>query len=134
MDIGQKYIGLALSDDGRMIASPFALYERKGLQKDISYFQKIFKDFPISLVVIGLPMNLDGTMSRHGESIITYVERLSSHESFDKDIVFWDERFSTMAVERTLLEHNMSRKKREDTIDKLAAAYILQGAIDFIRR
>lgn len=134
MDIGQKYIGLSLSDDGRMIASPFGLYERKNLQKDALYFQKIIKDFPISLVVMGLPMNLDGTLSRHGESIVNYATRISEQPGWDKDIVFWDERFSTMAVERTLLEHNMSRKKREDTIDKLAATYILQGVLDYLRK
>lgn len=134
MDIGQKYIGLSLSDDGRMIASPFGLYERKNIQKDVLYFQKILKDLPISLVVMGLPMNLDGSLSRHGESITTYATRLSQQPGWGVDIVFWDERFSTMAVERTLLEHNMSRKKREDTIDKLAATYILQGALDYIRK
>lgn len=132
MDVGQKYIGLSLSDDGRVIASPFGLYERKNLQKDSLYFQKIFNDFPISLVVMGMPMNLNGSLSRHGETIVTYADRLSHQQGFDKDIVFWDERFSTMAVERTLLEHNMSRKKREDTIDKLAATYILQGALDYM--
>ena len=130
LDVGAKYVGISLSDERAVIASPFKYYERRSFQKDSDYFKSIIQDYKAVLIIAGLPLNLDGSMSKQGENVTTFIDKISAF--LDVDIVYWDERFSTMAVERAMLEHDMSRKKRENNIDKLAATYILQGALDFL--
>ncbi len=131
LDVGDKYIGMSLSDERMVIASPFEGYQRKSFQKDSDYFVKTVRDYAIQFIIVGLPLNLDGTMSTKAKNIVAFIERIENVVGVD--FVFWDERFSTMAVERAMLQQDMSRKKRENNIDKLAATYILQGALDFIK-
>ncbi|MBX9977858.1 MAG: Holliday junction resolvase RuvX [Alphaproteobacteria bacterium] len=136
LDVGEKCVGMALSDTRAVIASPFEYYERKSGQKDAAHFEKVLKSYAISLIIVGLPLNLDGTHSSQATRILAYMEKIHAMLSQTMphiNIIFWDERFSSMAVERAMLQHDMSRKKREHNIDKLAATYILQGALDYRR-
>jgi putative Holliday junction resolvase len=127
IDLGEKTIGLALSDDTMSIATPFTLISRKNINTDIAKILEIIKDFSIKAVVIGYPLNMNGTKGPSCARIDQFIK------NFEIPFLLWDERFSTVAVERTLLEANMSRDKRKSHIDKLAAAYILQGALDRLK-
>ncbi len=131
LDVGDKYVGTSLSDERAVIASPYDYYQRKSFQKDGAYFSKLMGDYKILFVIVGLPLNLNGSVSRKAEDIIGFIGRIQ--EVTRGDFIFWDERFSTLAVERAMLEHDISRKKRENNIDKLAATYILQGALDYLK-
>lgn len=132
LDIGEKWIGLSLSDTRRVIASPYTVYKRVSLHKDHAFVQMILQSENIDLIIAGLPLNLDGSLSRQGERIYTYCTQLWEHAPLTAAMTFWDERFSTNAVERAMLDHDMTRKKREQRIDKLAATYMLQGALDYL--
>ena len=131
LDIGSKWIGVARSDTRRVIASPDSVYERKSFAKDHAHIQKMIHDYDVGLVVAGLPLNLDGSLSRQGESIYHYCLRLWDESPLHASLIFWDERFSSNAVDRAMIAHDMTRKKREERIDKLAATYMLQGVLDF---
>jgi len=130
LDVGDKYIGLALSDTLQMIASPVSVYKRKNNAADVAFIQDLVKKNEGCLVLVGLPQNLSGDISRQGEKIMGFCEKLAP--TLDVPVLFWDERFSTQAVEKTMIGFDFSRKKREELIDKLAATYILQGALDFL--
>lgn len=133
LDVGDKYIGLAMSDGLQMIASPLTLYKRKNNAEDIKYLQGLAKDYACCAILVGLPQNLRGDLSRQGEKIVGFCEKLAVIlDELGIPILFWDERFSTQAVEKTMISFDFSRKKREELIDKLAATYILQGALDFL--
>jgi putative Holliday junction resolvase len=128
LDLGTKTIGLALSDVSRTVATPFDTISRTKFMKDISLLMEYIDEHRIYALVIGLPLNLDGSEGPRVQATRAFVRNLRRHT--DLPIVFWDERLSTVAVERTLLEADTSRKRRAEVIDKMAAAYILQGALD----
>ena len=133
LDVGSKYIGLAISDSLQMIASPLSLYQRKSNALDVAHLSKLVKEYVCCAVLVGLPRNLDGNLSQQGEKITSFCEKLNQGlEVLGTPIVFWDERFSTQAVEKSMISFDFSRKKREELIDKLSATYILQGALDFL--
>jgi putative Holliday junction resolvase len=131
LDVGETTIGLALSDGGRMIATPLSTIERTKFSKDIEQLKIIIATHKIGGLVIGHPLNMDGSEGRRTQSIRTFVANLSKHIALP--MLLWDERMSTMAVERMMLEADMSRKRRAELVDKLAASYILQGYLDAIR-
>lgn len=132
LDVGSKWIGIALSDTRTVIASPHSTYERRSFQKDHAHIQKLLNDHGVTLVIVGLPLNLDGSLSTQGESIYRYILNLYEKMTpFSVPLLFWDERFSTNAVNRAMLDHDMTRKRRGDRIDKLAATYMLQGVLDY---
>jgi putative holliday junction resolvase len=133
LDIGSKTIGLALSDTGLAIASPYATIRRSKFTKDAETLRTIAAEERIGGLVLGLPINMDGSEGPSCQSVRQFATNLEKYVT-DLPIAFWDERLSTAAVTRTLIEADTSRKRRGELVDKLAAAYILQGALDNLRR
>ena len=132
LDLGSKTIGLALSDLSRTIASPMELLLRKKFTQDAEALLKIIDKHEIVGLVIGLPVSMDGSEGPRCQSTRAFANNLLKIR--DIPIAFWDERWSTAAVTRTLLEADASRARRAELVDKLAAAYILQGALDSMKR
>ena len=127
LDVGTKTIGTALCDAGWSFASPALLIRRTKFQKDKAALAEIIKAQAVVGLVIGLPINLDGSESPRSQSTRAFAQNL---KDMGLPILLQDERWSTVAVTRTLIEQDASRAKRAELIDKMAAAYILQGAID----
>jgi len=128
LDVGTKTIGLALSDATWIIASPLQTIERKKFKQDALELRTIINKYDVVGLVIGLPKNMDGSEGPRCQSIKQFSQNLLAE--IDIPISFWDERLSTVAVTRTLLEADVSRKRRQELVDKMAASYILQGALD----
>jgi putative Holliday junction resolvase len=128
VDLGEKTIGLALSDVRRTIASPFETLRRTKFRADAERLLALAKRHDVGGFVIGLPRNMDGTEGPRAQSTRAFVRNLAPLTELA--ICFWDERLSTAAVTRTLIEANASRARRAQLVDKMAAAYILQGALD----
>lgn len=132
LDLGSKTIGLALSDVERQIATPLETIQRVKFGLDAAALLKIAGKHQVAGLVIGLPLNMDGTEGPRVQSTRAFVRNLIPLTELP--IVFWDERMSTLAVTRTLLDADASRAKRAAVVDKMAAAYILQGALDRLGR
>lgn len=128
VDLGEKTIGLSLSDVNRTIASPLETLPRGKFKADAEKLLALAAKFGVGGLVIGLPRNMDGSEGPSAQSARAFVRNLSPLTELA--IVFWDERLSTAAVERTLIEADTSRRRRDEVVDKVAAAYILQGALD----
>ncbi len=134
LDVGSKTVGIAISDLMGWTAQGLDTLRINEEQDDLGIDQlvKIIKDNQVGTVVIGLPKNMNNSIGFRGEASIKYKEKLQ--ESIPSiDIVMWDERLSTMAAERFLLEADVSRQKRKKVIDKMAAVFILQGYLDSIQ-
>lgn len=127
MDVGTKTIGLALCDAGWSIASPAHTVSRGKFSKDKIALAAFMEQQQVKGVVIGLPLNLDGSESPRSQASRAFGRNIAD---LGLPILLWDERWSTQAVTRTLLEADASRARRGELVDKLAASYILQGAID----
>ena len=127
LDVGTKTIGTALCDAGWSFASPALLIRRTKFQKDKAALAEIIKAQAVVGLVIGLPINLDGSESPRSQSTRAFAQNL---KDMGLPILLQDERWSTVAVTRTLIEQDASRAKRAELVDKMAAAYILQGAVD----
>ena len=131
LDVGKKNIGLAISDLGLKIASPNSNLKRTKLKKDIESLEQIVLDKNIGGLICGLPIKLDGSEGKACQSIRQFVKDINAELSIG--ISFWDERLSTVAVERVLIqEANLSRHRRAQIVDKVAAVYILQSALDYL--
>ncbi len=128
LDVGTKTVGLALSDVTWMIATPMETLKRVKFTKDALKLKDIITTQNVKGLVIGLPINMDGSEGPKCQSVRQFAENLEEH--VDIPMAFWDERLSTVAVTRTLLEADMSRARRGEVVDKMAASYILQGALD----
>lgn len=127
LDIGTKTVGLAICDAGWSIATAAETVIRRKFSKDLEQIRKVIIEQNIVGLVSGLPLNLDGTQSKQTQASKAFAQNLTVLEL---PILLWDERWSTQAVERDLIASDVSRKKRSQVIDQMAAAYILQGAID----
>lgn len=132
LDLGTKTIGLALSDLERQIATPLETIRRVKFGLDAAALLRIAGRHAVAGLVIGLPLNMDGSEGPRVQSTRAFVRNLVPLTPLP--IAFWDERMSTMAVTRTLLDADASRAKRAAVVDKMAAAYILQGALDRLMR
>lgn len=130
MDVGTKTVGLALCDAGWVIASPAHTITRGKFTKDKATIAAFMGEQFVKGIVIGLPFNLDGSESPRSQSSRSFARNLVD---MDVPILLWDERWSTQAVTRTLIDADASRARRDVLVDKLAASYILQGAIDALR-
>lgn len=128
LDVGEKTIGLALSDFSRMIATPFKTIERTKFTKDAQELTSIISEHKVAALVIGYPINMDGTEGPRCQSIRQFTRSLG--EKIDLPMLLVDERMSTMAVTRTMLNADLSRARRAELVDKMAASYILQGTLD----
>jgi putative Holliday junction resolvase len=131
LDLGSKTIGVATSDRTRMIATPIETIARKKFTQDAERLLAIIAKENIGLIVLGLPINMDGTEGPRCQSTRAFARNFAKLSPVP--VVFWDERLSTAAVERMLIEADASRAKRDQVIDKLAAAWILQAALDQLR-
>jgi len=126
LDLGTKTIGSALCDAGWTFASPAELIRRSKFAKDKAALQTLIAAQQVRGIVLGLPLNLDGSESPRSQSTRAFARNVEDLGP----ILLWDERWSTVAVERTMIEQDMSRARRAERIDNLAAAHILQAAID----
>lgn len=134
IDAGEKTLGLAISDPGLMIASPLKTIARTKFTKDVTTLSLICKEYGVGGFIIGLPVNMDGSLGPRAQSVRDLALNFLSVPDvlgFEPVIAFWDERLSTMAVERFMIEEaDTSRQKRDRIVDQSAAAWILQGALD----
>ena len=128
LDLGTKTIGLALSDSSRQIATPMRTIRRTSFLKDVAKLKDILSEHSIAGFVLGLPINMNGTEGPRCQSTRDFARNLLIHLSVP--ILLWDERLSTSAADHALLAADMSRKKRAAVVDKIAAALILQAALD----
>jgi putative holliday junction resolvase len=135
LDPGSVVIGVAVSDPGLSVASPLiGLQRKKKFAEDAAALMAIIKERNIGGIVVGLPKNMDGSEGPAAQSARALVRNLTERGGLpDMPVVFWDERLSSAAVERFLIAGDMSRKRRDAVIDKAAAAYILQGALDALK-
>jgi putative Holliday junction resolvase len=127
LDVGSRTIGTALCDSGWSIATPAELIRRTKFAKDLAAIQALIEAQQVRGIVVGLPLNLDGSESPQTQSVRAFARNLAQLEL---PILLWDERWSTQAVTRTLIDADTSRARRAELVDKMAAGYILQGAID----
>lgn len=132
LDLGEKTIGLALSDRLLMVATPMETLKRGKFAADAAQLDIIIGTQGVGGLVVGLPLNMDGSDGPSAQSARAFGRNWVNHSTLP--LIFWDERLSTMAVTRTLLDADASRKRRGEVVDKMAAAYILQGALDRLRR
>ncbi len=131
LDLGEKTIGLALSDTGLTIATPLQTLKRTKFAKDAAVLDALIAELGVGGLVVGLPLNMDGSEGPSAQSARAFVRNFAARASLP--IVLQDERLSTAAVTRTLIDADASRKRRAEVVDKMAAAYILQGALDTLK-
>ncbi len=131
LDIGDKTIGVAVSDIMGLTAQGVTTIKRVGKKKDIEEIKKIISERQVNKIVSGLPKNMNGTIGTQGEKVQKFCELLKQETNLP--IEFWDERLSTVAAERSLIEGNVRRENRKKVIDMLAAVIILQGYLDLQR-
>ena len=129
LDLGDKTIGVAVSDVTKLIAQGLCTIKRKSLKDDLNALNEIIKEQNINKIVIGLPKNMNNTIGDRGNKSIKFSEILKKHFD-DLEIELWDERLTTVSAEKVLLEADVRRKKRKEHIDKLAAVFILQNYLD----
>lgn len=132
LDVGSKTIGVAISDELGLTAQGLKIIQRRAMEDDLKELCSIISQFMVERIVVGLPINMDGTLGRQAEAILEWISWFKDRISIPVET--WDERFSTVQATRTLLEADLSRKKRKKVIDKLAAVLILQGYLDQARR
>ena len=131
LDVGDKTIGIAVSDPLGITSQGITTIRRKGIKTDIIELRAIIEEYNIEKVVIGLPKNMNNTLGPQGEKVLKFSEKFK--EKFDLEIIFQDERLSTVSAERMLISSDVRREKRKQVIDKVAATYILQTYLDTIR-
>lgn len=131
LDLGTKTLGVAVSDGLRGVASPLTTIKRSKFTADAQALLKIAEDRALVALILGLPRNMDGSEGPRAQSTRAFARNLERLTPLP--ISFWDERLSTVAAERALLEGDTSRKRRAEVIDQVAAGYILQGALDRLR-
>src|SRR6266478_6088095 len=132
LDVGTKTIGLALSDTRLVIASPLDTIRRRRFRDDMAVLFALIDGHEVGGLVIGLPLRLAGSDSPRTQSVRQFARNLLAMR--DLPVAFWDERLSTAAVTREMIAHDMTRKRRAEIVDRVAAAYILQGCLDFLGR
>lgn len=133
LDIGDKTVGIAVSDRRIKIASGITTVARNGSTKDFVKVKESVSKYKVGAIIFGWPVQMNGQLGPQCEKILEFVEELKNH--FENiPFSYWDERLSTCAVTNVLLQADLSRKKRKKVVDKSASIYILQGALDFLNR
>lgn len=128
LDVGDTTIGLALSDLTRAIATPLETISRSKFAKDVEHLKSVIATHAVAGLVIGYPINMDGSHGPRTQSTRTFTANIG--KAIALPMLLWDERLSTVAVERAMLEGDLSRRRRAQLVDKLAASYMLQGFLD----
>ena len=131
LDVGDRTIGIAISDPFLLTAQSLMTIKRKSKIEDIEIINDIIKEKEVSKIIVGLPKNMNNTIGPQAKKVKTFVKELRKHT--DLDIEYVDERLTTISATRVLIEQNVSRKKRKDVIDSVAATYILQTYLDMGR-
>lgn len=132
LDVGDKTIGVAISDPLLLTAQGLETIRRENIKSDIDELEKIIEKFNITKIVVGIPKNMNNTIGPQGEKVLSFIDKLKKRISIE--IVLQDERLTTVSAERILIEGDLSRKKRKKVIDMVAATYILQSYLDMMRR
>ena len=132
LDLGAKTIGLALSDISRRIATPMDTLRRTKFDRNASHLRKIYSEHSVTGIVLGLPINMNGSEGPRCQATRAFARNIETH--LVAPILLWDERLSTAAVTQALIAADLSRNKRAKLVDKMAAGYILQGALDALDR
>ena len=128
LDVGQKTIGVAVSDPLGFTAQGLTTIRRTNKEKDIEEIKQFCAEYNVEVIVIGLPKNMNGTIGSSGEIVMAFGEQLNI------EIKYWDERLTTVAAHKAMLEADLSRNKRKKIVDKIASTYILQGYLDRISK
>ncbi|MCT4661967.1 MAG: Holliday junction resolvase RuvX [Tissierellales bacterium] len=128
LDVGNRTIGVAISDLLGMTAQGITTIKRKSWDKDFQALREIIEEYGVQKAVVGLPKNMNNTLGPQGEKTIKFAEKFE--KVFGLEIIYQDERMTSIAAERTLISADVSRKKRKEVIDKLAAVHILQTFLD----
>jgi len=132
LDLGEKTIGIALSDTLLTVATPMETLKRGKFSADAAKIEKIAAEQGVGGLVVGLPLNMDGSDGPSAQSARAFARNFAARSAMP--ILLWDERLSTAAVTRTLIDADASRRRRGEVVDKMAAAYILQGVLERLRR
>ncbi len=132
LDIGDRNIGIAVSSG--IIAQGLCTYRRVGDEKDISYINELIKEHKVSKVIVGLPKNMNGSIGFQGEKVLNFCEALKNVIDDVVEIEFLDERLTTVLANNFMLEADMSRKKRKNIVDKIAAQIILQDYLNMVNK
>lgn len=130
LDLGKKRIGLAISDVNQKIASPYDVIKEKKFSEVLEIIKNLVKEFDIGSIIVGDPINMDGSLGPKSQSSRSFIANIN--KDIHIPILLWDERLSTVAAEKSLIEADISRKKRGEVIDKIAANIILQNFLDFL--
>ena len=130
LDIGSKTIGVAISDPLGWTAQGITTIRRSKKEQDLEEIKKICKEYSVETIVIGLPKNMNGSIGESGERVLEFSEQIKSLTGLKVEM--WDERLTTVAAHKAMLEADLSRGKRKKIVDKIAAIYILQGYLDRI--
>ncbi len=134
LDVGSKTIGVAISDELGIAANPITTVSRRGTAADATTIATLVADREVAAVVVGWPLELSGLVGPRARRVQVFIDALRAALPEQVAMHTWDERFSTVAVERVLLEADLSRRKRRQVVDRQAAAYILQGWLDARRQ
>lgn len=129
LDFGSKYIGIAVSDEAGLIASPRESLRRTNLEKDIGHLTSLAREEDVGEIVVGMPLSLDGNEGPQAKKVTEFINKLE--QMSEMHVTPWDERFTTVAAQRALIEADMSRARRKKVVDKVAAAIMLQGYLDY---
>jgi putative Holliday junction resolvase len=129
LDVGDKTIGLALSDESATLASGLRTIRRVGLKEDLRQLAEVAREHEVGEVVVGLPRSLDGSEGPQARKVLAFVQALK--KVVNVPVATWDERFTTVAAEHALIEGGVSRERRKGLVDKVAAVLILQGYLDY---
>ena len=130
LDVGSKTIGVAVSDPLGFTAQGLTTIRRTKKEQDIQEIKKFCDEYDVKVIVIGLPKNMNGTIGPSGEITMAFGKLIE--EELKIEIKFWDERLTTVAAHKAMIEADLSRKKRKQIVDKIASTYILQGYLDMI--
>lgn len=128
LDVGTKTIGVAVSDEMGWTAQGVATLARRGRDADLAALRRLAEEWGVERIVVGLPRNMDGSLGPAARSVLEFADAVKA--ALGLPVVTWDERLSTVAATRTLLEADVSRRRRKAVVDKLAAVFILQGYLD----
>ncbi|NLK52632.1 MAG: Holliday junction resolvase RuvX [Syntrophomonadaceae bacterium] len=132
LDVGSQTIGIAVSDPLGWTAQGLKTWRRSDLREDFEEMKRLVQQYAVERLVVGLPRNMNGSLGPAAVEVQKFAEQLS--QELGLEVVLWDERLSTVASERILLEGNVSRRKRKKVIDKMAAVLILQGYLDWLTK
>lgn len=133
LDLGEKTIGMAVSDELGLTAQGLSTWYRSSLDKDLGEIERVIRERGIIRVIVGLPLNMDGSEGTKAREAQRFMEELRKKFGAAIPVEPWDERLSTMAAERNLLEADLSRAKRRKVINKMSAVFILQGYMDWFK-